>query len=49
MGDFSRKIETFKEFFIEHEGYRDVLANAGIPYVRLHGHRFQSIIYMIML
>ncbi|MBR2319168.1 MAG: amino acid ABC transporter permease [Clostridia bacterium] len=25
MGDFSRKIETFKEFFIEHEGYRDVL------------------------
>ena len=25
MGDFSRKIETFKEYFIEHGGYRDVL------------------------
>jgi polar amino acid transport system permease protein len=25
MGDFARKIDTFKEYFIEHGGYRDVL------------------------
>ena len=25
MGDFAHKIDTFKEYFIEHGGYRDVL------------------------